>query len=207
MDLDQAFAGLSVAAISDVLRPGQVMARRIAPIVAGARVVGPAATALNAPNDILAMQYAFHLASPGHVLVVTSPGERAAWGGGITIAARARGLAGVVVDGMVRDVAEIRDHRFPTWAAGVSAGLSATEAFGAADVPLVCGDVLVHPGDLIVADDDGVVVVPRGRIDEVLVAARARVEHDRELEVEYAKGRSPFEIKRMAVPLRGSSES
>jgi 4-hydroxy-4-methyl-2-oxoglutarate aldolase len=178
-----AFATVATASVADAV--DQVTGRRgymqheLKPRINDKKIVGPAVTVSEGPTDeTLPPRHALDLidASPaGSVMVIGIDGERdvAVWGGLMTAGAVANGFAGAILDGGVRDVIEIRrDYDFPVYARSVSPGttlgryktLSANE-------PVTCGDVLVHPGDLIVADLDGVVVVPKDQIDAVLKVA------------------------------------
>jgi 4-hydroxy-4-methyl-2-oxoglutarate aldolase len=113
---------------------------------------------------------------PGDVLVVstTSPSTDGMIGELLATSLRAHGVIGVVTAAGVRDAAQLRAMKFPVWARAVSAQGTVKSSPGSVNVPVVCGGQAVHPGDAIVADDDGVVVVPRGRCPEVLEAGRAR---------------------------------
>lgn len=155
------------------------MHHSIKPRTSDKKIVGPAVTVKEGPtNDKLPPQHALELidsASPGSVVVIGIDGESdvAVWGGLMTAGAVARGLAGAVLDGGVRDVTEIRrDYGFPVFSRSVSPGTTVGRFKTlAANVPVVCGDITVNPGDLIVADTDGVVVVPQAHVLAVLALA------------------------------------
>jgi 4-hydroxy-4-methyl-2-oxoglutarate aldolase len=167
------------------------MDQSIKPRINDKRVVGPAMTVQEGPTtEFVPPQHALDqidCADAGSVLVIGIDGEAnvAVWGGLMTAGAYARGLAGAILDGGVRDVTEIRrDYDFPVYARAVSPGttLGRFKTLGA-NVPVVCGGVEVNPGDIIVADIDGVVVVPRTLAEEILALAQ---EIDRR-ELEQAK--------------------
>ena len=152
----------------------------IKPRINDKRVAGPAVTVLEGPTtEFVPPQHALDLidaAEPGSVMVIGINGEAnvAVWGGLMTAGAYARNLAGAILDGGVRDVTEIRrDYGFPVYSRSISPGttLGRFKTLGA-NVPVVCGGVEVHAGDIIVADIDGVVVVPRARAEEVLAMAQ-----------------------------------
>lgn len=155
------------------------MDHRIKPRINERRVVGPAVTVLEGPTtEFLPPHHALDLidaADPGSVMVIGIDGEPdvAVWGGLMTAGAYARGLAGAVLDGGVRDLAEIRrDYDFPVFARSVSPGttLGRFRTLGG-NVPVTCGGIVVSAGDIVVADIDGVVVVPRASAAEVLKVA------------------------------------
>ncbi len=156
------------------------MDESIKPRINDKRVAGPAVTVLEGPTtEFVPPQHALDLidsAEEGSVMVIAISGEPnvAVWGGLMTAGAYARKLAGAILDGGVRDVTEIRrDYGFPVYSRSISPGttLGRFKTLGA-NVPVVCGGVEVHPGDIIVADIDGVVVVPRARAEEVLAMAQ-----------------------------------
>ncbi|RPH64472.1 MAG: RraA family protein [Burkholderiales bacterium] len=178
------FAAVATASVADAV--DKVCGRRgymehaLKPRINDRRIVGPAVTVLEAPTDeTLPPQHALDLideAAPGSVVVIAIGGEAdvAVWGGLMTAGAFARRLAGAVLDGGVRDIAEIRrDYDFPVIARSVSPGTTVgRHKTVASNVPVVCGGIEVHPGDIVVGDIDGVVVVPRAQAAEVLAMAR-----------------------------------
>lgn len=182
-DVIDQFKTVSTASVADALEQvaGQrgYMHHAIKPRINDAKVVGPAVTVLEGPTDEkVPPQHALDLIddSPeGSVMVIGIDGEAdvAVWGGLMTAGAHVNGFAGAVLDGGVRDVTEIRrDYDFPVYARSVSPGTTVGRYRTLdANVPVTCGDVLVHPGDLVVADVDGVVVVPQAHVDAVLALA------------------------------------
>lgn len=192
-DLIEGFQTVAVASVADAV--DKVCGKRgymhssIKPRINEKRVVGPAATVLEAATDeFLPPQHALDLideAPAGSVIVISIAGgdsEVAVWGGLMTAGAFANGHAGAILDGGVRDIPEIRrDYDFPVFARSVSPGTTLGRyKTVASQVPVDVGGVIVHPGDLIVADIDGVVVVPKDKAAEVL--AMAREIDERELE-------------------------
>jgi 4-hydroxy-4-methyl-2-oxoglutarate aldolase len=147
---------------------------KIRPLFPGARVVGTAITIRLPDGDVEAIVPAVDVLQPGDVLVIDHGGREslACWGELTSLAAKQRGCVGVIVDGAVTNLAEIEQHGLPTFARGVAAlGGRRLAQGGGVNVPIQCGGVAVHPGDLVVADDDGIVIVPPPRLDDV--AARA----------------------------------
>jgi regulator of RNase E activity RraA len=148
---------------------------KIRPLAPGALVVGMAITVSLPDGDLDALVPAVDLLETGDVLVIDHGGREslACWGELTSLAALQRGCAGVIVDGSVANVAELREHGLPTFARGVAAlGGRRLGRGGGVNVPVQCGGVAVHPGDLVVADDDGVVIVPPARLDDVLALAQ-----------------------------------
>ncbi len=142
--------------------------------VAGARrVAGFAFTLRTWPGDNLGVFHAISQASAGDVLVIDAGGtDRVTiWGGTSTIAAQARGIAGCVTNASIRDVAEVDALGFPAFAAGISVRGATKNHAGWPNVPVCVGDVTVHPGDLIIGDEDGVVVIPAADIEAVVARA------------------------------------
>ena len=152
----------------------------IRPIQEGARIAGPAVTVSCQPGDNLMVHAAVEVCQPGDVLVVatTSPSTDGMLGELLATSLAAHGVVGAVIDGGVRDVADLRDMRFPVWARAISPQGTVKATAGSVNVPIVCGGQPVHPGDVVVADDDGVVVVPREDADTVLAAARERAANE-----------------------------
>lgn len=145
--------------------------------------VGPAVTALCRAGDNLMMHRALSLAQSGDVLVVACQGESAGavWGDLATRFALARGLAGVIVQGCVRDVDAVDALGFPVWATGVSPVHADKGKPGAVNVPIVCGGVRVHPGDLVAADGDGVLVVERRHAERVVTGAETKMRREEDV--------------------------
>ncbi len=192
-ELIDGFQTVAIASVADAV--DKICGKRgymhssIKPRINEKRVVGPAATVLEAATDeFVPPQHALDLideAAPGSVIVISIAGgdsEVAVWGGLMTAGAVANRHAGAILDGGVRDIPEIRrDYDFPVFARSVSPGTTLGRyKTVASQVPVDVGGVIVHPGDLIVADIDGVVVVPRAQAAEVL--AMSKEIDDRELE-------------------------
>ena len=146
------------------------MSGEVRPIVPGGRLAGPAFTVRCFPADMRAVVRAIDTARPGDVLVIdVGPQERTTtWGGTASLAARKRGLAGCVTNGAVRDVDEVIDVGLPVFATGVRPQGVLKNHPGWLGIPVAVGGVPVHAGDLVVGDADGVVVVSRDRLDDVL---------------------------------------
>ena len=165
-------------------------------VVPGSRVAGPARTVLCGQGDNLAVHEALAAVRPGEVLVITMP-EPAPFGAVgelVVIQARACGAAGMLVDVAVRDVAELKEIGLPIWARFVRVrGTSKTDP-GRLDVPVVVGGVTIRPGDVVVMDDDGAVVVPAERVEEVAEGARAREDKESRLRPKLRAGELTYDL-------------
>ena len=179
-ELVTALGKLSPTTLSDVLELESVMRIGIRPLwPAMPRIAGPAFTVRTAKHDNLMLHAAIYRAEAGDVIVVEAGDEEmAVAGGNVCAVAQRRGVAGFVIDGVIRDVAESRANGFPLFARGVSPIPGAKDGPGEINAPVVCGGVAVHPGDVIVADEEGIVVVPRARAAEVLKRAEAKAAAD-----------------------------
>lgn len=184
-----------------------LMSSAMRPRLEGARIVGPAVTAYCAPGDNLMMHRALYLAEPGDVLVVVcaAPTSGAQWGDVATRYALKKGLAGVVVHGSVRDTDTVRSLGFPVWSTHVSSIHPDKCGHGWVNAPIVCDGVTVNPGDLIVADGDGVLRVPKQCADEVVDLAIARMRKEDEAIEAIANGTSVWEFSGAAASYAGMS--
>ncbi len=163
------------ATIGRFLGAGQCMDPGIQALKRGWKVVGPAVTVTMDDASVLLPQLAIDLAQPGDVIVVAAHGQTAtpSWGGGMTVWSEKRGLAGAVVDGAVGGADPILARDWPVFCRGTSPRFALPNVPGSVNVPVVCGGVLVNPGDVVIGNSDGVVVVPRGRIPDVVAELEA----------------------------------
>jgi 4-hydroxy-4-methyl-2-oxoglutarate aldolase len=180
MSLAAEFAKLSPTSIADTLTRDRVMDIGIRPLWPGMpRVAGPAYTVRCAPGDNLMLHAAIYRAAPGDVIVVEAGDvDYAVAGGNVCAVAQRRGVAAFVVDGAIRDVAEARERAFPILARGVIPIPGAKDTLGALGGPVRVGGVEVRPGDIVVGDEEGIVVVPAARAAAILGAARTRADKD-----------------------------
>ncbi|MEM9090571.1 MAG: RraA family protein [Cyanobacteria bacterium P01_F01_bin.53] len=143
------------------------------------RMVGPAYTVRCAPGDNLMLHAAIYRAQPGDVIVVEAGcHDYAVSGGNVCAIAQKRGLAGFVVDGVIRDIVEVRAARFPVFARGCVPKPGIKETLGDLQSQVTCGGVIVSPGDMVIADEEGIAVVPYDRLESVWQIAQDRADKD-----------------------------
>jgi len=192
-DLLQAFADLPTATLSDAMGRHGAMSSRIRPLYEGVRMVGSALTVLCFPGDNIMTHKALPMVETGDVLVIDGGDhDTGCFGHRSALQARARGGVGVVASGSVRDAAMLRRDRFPVFARGVSPRAPQKNTPGSINVPVHVGGIVVYPGDIVVGDDDGVVVVPLPMAGEVLAKARDR-ERREQVPAEATAGELPLD--------------
>ncbi|MET8639530.1 RraA family protein [Streptomyces sp. NPDC004680] len=179
--MGSAFEDIPTTAVADLVGREQVMDIGIRPLWGAPHVAGPAYPVRCAPGDNLMLHAAIYRAEPGSVIVVESGDlNYALAGGNVCAVAQRRGVAAVVADGLIRDLGEVREARFPVFARGVIPIPGAKRGLGSLGEPARAGGVLVRGGDIVIADEEGVVVVPAARAQEVLAAARTRLAKEAE---------------------------
>jgi regulator of RNase E activity RraA len=174
------FQQLSPTTLADVLTRDRVMDMGIRPLWSGMpRVAGPAYPVRCPSGDNLMLHAAIYRATRGSIIVVEAGDvDYAVAGGNVCAVAQKRGIAAFVVDGVIRDLAEVRENRFPVFARGVMPIPGGKNMVDVLNGPVRCGGVQVVPGDVVVADEEGIVVVPSSRLIDVLKAAQARAAKD-----------------------------
>lgn len=183
-------AGLGVATVHEAMGRTGLVGTSVHPLQQGARIAGSAVTALCWPGDNLMIHAAVEQCAPGDVLVVTtvSPSLDGSFGELLATALLQRGVRGLVTTGGVRDVADLRALGFPVWAGAQNAQGTVKATAGSVNVAVTVGGAVVRAGDAIVADDDGVLCVPRAGIGDALAASRARVAKEEEAREAYRRG-------------------
>jgi 4-hydroxy-4-methyl-2-oxoglutarate aldolase len=202
--------GLTVADIHDALTPearsAGLMNQSMRPVTPGLRICGQAMTAFCALGDSLMVHCALYLAQPGDVLVISSGGvpHGALWGGNVAFDAKAHGLAGTIVDAPVRDVAAIRELRYPAWASSIAVTRLEKMGQGFVNLPVACGGCLVRPGDVIVADDDGVLAFSPLFIPQIVSSVQDRARREAQVRRRIEAGERLFETQDFAKLLEDS---
>lgn len=188
-DVVKGLAQYGVATIHEAQKRRGLMAA-IHPAVPGSTLCGPAVTSLNHAGDNLMLHAAIEQCQAGDVLVVatTAPSTHGMFGELLATLCQARGLAGVILDAGVRDVAQIREMGFPVWSRAVSAAGTSKANPGWVNVPVTCGGTIVRPGDIVIGDDDGVVVVPAESARGVLHNAELREQHEAAVRERFRRG-------------------
>jgi regulator of RNase E activity RraA len=169
----------------------EFMDPELRPIVSRFAFAGPAITVRCFGTDSAIVHYAVDISQPGDVVIVDRLGDRryACWGGGVSVAAQAMGIVGAVVDGVLTDRVEINDLHFPVFGRGISPLTTRSPGLtGELNVPVRCGGIIVNPGDIVLADDDGIVVLPPGRIAEIVSVCLPREQASRERQQRMREG-------------------
>ncbi|MEM1369283.1 MAG: RraA family protein [Cyanobacteria bacterium P01_H01_bin.15] len=143
------------------------------------RIAGPAYTVSCPPGDNFMLHVALYRAEPGAVIVAQAGDLRYALSGGnVCATAQKRGIAGFVIDGVIRDVAEVREAKFPVFARGVSPVPGKKKALGTLNQPIACGGVAVNPGDIVIADEEGIAIIPSNQKEDIWLRAQQCAERD-----------------------------
>jgi 4-hydroxy-4-methyl-2-oxoglutarate aldolase len=192
-----------VATVHEAMGRVGLMKSYIRPIYAGARIAGNAITVLVHPGDNWMIHVAVELCSPGDVLVVAVSADSSdgMFGELLATSLQARGVVGLVIDAGVRDVEDLTRMQFPAWSRCISAKGTVKATLGTVNMPVVCAGASVSGGDVIVADQDGVVVVPCKALSPILVLCRQRLEREAKKRARLASGELGMEIENMRQKL------
>ena len=198
--LIESFQGQGSATVHEAAgRIGNVDSR-IKSLTRGVRVLGPALTVECHPKDNLMLHKALEIAQEGDVIVASTGGypDAGYWGGLMAISGKARKLGGLVIDGGVRDSEEILEMGFPVFCRGTCIKGTVKANLGLVNHTIVFGGIIVNPGDLVLGDDDGLVIIPSGDVERVLKASQERVEKEKVKAASLSKGITSVELNKLA---------
>lgn len=199
-----ALAGFGVATVHEAQGRVGLMHQRLRPIYRGPAISGTAVTCTLAPGDNWTLHVALEQCQPGDILVAAAISEAHSgyFGDLLGSSLKTRGARGLILDAGCRDIRDLQQMGFPVWSRSISAHGTVKETLGDVNVPVSCGDEIVRPGDAIVADDDGVVVVPRQSVADIRAAAEARIAKEEQSRARYLNGELGLDVNNMRGRLK-----
>jgi len=190
------FKKIPTTIASDAMNRTNAMKASIKPLIEDVHVVGSAITVKCMVGNNIMTHQAIYIAEPGDIIVIDARGhvDTSVWGGIQTLACKSRGISGVVIDGSVRDIQDIKGLRFPVFCSGVVPAGPHKGWGDSVNIPIQCGGVPVNPGDIVIGDDDGVVVVPRNEVEKVLKQAKERIKTEEKWIRGIKQGKTTLEL-------------